>query len=454
VRTRITAALTALLVTAPTVALAASSDDPRRSQMWWFDTIGVEAAWDTTQGEGIVIAVLDTGVEPTHPDLVDRFGPTRDGSTGIDLIDNDDDPSDPNGHGTIVAGLAVATANNGEGIAGVAPRATLLPVRVLDDDGRGQSSTVDAGIRWAVDHGADIVNLSLEVEEQESGGPNALLVAPNDAIEYAWSKGVIVIAASGNSGAGAAGYRIGSPVVLVGAVDKEDELAVFSDADRDDAVMAPGVQMVSTWCSPTPTGCNPDERYGEGAGTSFAAPIVAGVAALLRSAGLDHVQAVDVLRRSARDVGVAGPDPKFGVGIVDAGAAMATAIELLAAGGTPAPASTRSAATAGDTDPSNGDGQTSGVVANPGSPSVAPRVAPDEVPDEVSDVVPDGATDADAPSAPSAPRTVDAAAPGDTGDRAGRSGPLVLLATVLLAAASVLTAREARATSAFEHSLR
>jgi hypothetical protein len=122
------------------------------------------------------------------------------------------------------------------------------------------------------------------------------------------------------------------------------------------------------------------------------------------------------------------------------------ATEVLAASGTPAPAATPSAASAGDTDPSNGDGQTSGV-ANPGSPSAAPRVAPDGVLDEVPEELPDA-------GAPGAPGTVDAAAPGDTGDRADRSGPLVLVATVLLAAASVLTAREARATSSFERSFR
>ncbi len=433
-RTRLLAALTTVLVLLPTVALAASSSDPRRSQMWWFDRIGVETAWDTALGDGIVVAVIDTGIDPTHPDLVDRLGPTSDGSVGVDLVDRDDDPSDPNGHGTIVAGLVAATANNGEGIAGVAPLATLLPVRVLDPEGRGQSSTVDAGIRWAVDHGADVVNLSLEVEESPDGsGPSALLVAPNDAIEYAWERGVIVIAATGNSGAGAAGYRLDSHVVLVGATDKEDELASFSDADRADAVMAPGVKMVSTWCSPTTSGCDPEARYGQGSGTSFAAPIVAGVAALLRSAGLDHKQSVDVLRASARDLGAAGPDTTYGVGIVDAAAAMAMVPDVLAAGSSPTPAADTGSegatdgdgSTDGDGTPADGQGtdagtETPGTDAAPGDPDGEPTGE-------------DGTTDGDPLAAP----------PDEATD-----GPGVLLAfaLLLLASAATLTVREARLT--------
>jgi len=324
-----------VLVVLPVPAGALDATDPRRSQLWWFDQIGVERAWDTSQGGGVVVAVLDTGADLDHPDLMGQFATAEDGRIGHDLVERDSEPRDPNGHGTIVAGLAAAAANNGEGVAGVAPLARIMPVRVLDANGRGDASTVDAGIRWAVDNGADVINLSLEVEETEDG-PDATLTAPNAAIEYAWENGVVVVAATGNSGGGAAGYPEGSPVLLVGATDKQDELATFSDADRLDAVMAPGVQMVSTWCQPTSNGeCNPDARYGQGDGTSFAAPVASGVVALLLGAGLDHRQAVRVLRETAIDLGDEGPDERFGVGRIDAAAAVAAGAGLLASGEEP-----------------------------------------------------------------------------------------------------------------------
>lgn len=385
--TRVLVLLAALLVALPSVAAALDATDPRRSQMWWFDQIGVERAWDTTQGEGVVVAVLDTGSQLDHPDLEGQYATAADGTIGRDFVDGDGSPTDPNGHGTIVTGLIGAAANNEEGVAGVAPAARVLPVRVLDADGRGEASTVDAGIRWAVDNGADVINLSLEVEETEDG-PDATLTAPNAAIEYAWQRGVVVVAATGNSGAGAAGYPAGSPVVLVGATDRDDELATFSDADRLDAVMAPGVDMVSTWCQPTADGgCNPDARYGIGDGTSFAAPVASGVVALLLGTGLDHEQAVRVLRDTARDLGEEGPDERFGVGRIDAAAAVAAGASLLASAEEPAPAdppsppvddpvaSEGATAPSPTSDPSQGD-QDDLALELPDDPSPAP--APDE----------------------------------------------------------------------------
>ena len=436
--TRVLVLVVALLVALPTAAVALDATDPRRSQLWWFDVLGVERAWDTTQGEGVVVAVLDTGAQLDHPDLVGQFAAARDGVVGRDFIDDDGDPSDPNGHGTIVTGLVAAAANNGEGVAGVAPGARILPVRVLDDEGRGEASTVDAGIRWAVDNGADVINLSLEVEETENG-PDATLTAPNAAIEYAWERGVVVVAATGNSGAGAAGYPQGSPVVLVGATDRDDELATFSDADRLDAVMAPGVDMVSTWCQPTADGgCNPDARYGIGDGTSFAAPVASGVVALLLGTGLDHEQAVRVLRETAEDLGPEGPDERFGVGRLDAAAAVAAGASLLASaepavpadGPTPpvaaspsAPSSPSPEDAAGTTEP--GDGAT----ADP-TPSVGPT-------EEVVLEVPDEPSPAPDPGQPLADDT--------GGEPIGDPGALPLVATVLLAAALVATVAAARA---------
>lgn len=413
---RTVAAVVAVLLLVATPGTALDAEDPRRSQLWWFDVLGVEEAWDTSQGEGVVIAVIDTGSQLDHPDLVDQYAAAADGTIGRDFIDEDGVPSDPNGHGTLVAGLAAAAANNGEGVAGVAPAARILPVRVLDADGRGRAGTVDEGVRWAVDNGADVVNLSLEVEET-AGGPDAVLTAPNAAIEYAWERGVVVVAATGNSGAGASGYPEGSPVLLVGATDREDELATFSDADRLDAVMAPGVDMVSTWCRPVEGGCDPEAQYGIGDGTSFAAPIASGVVALLLGAGLDHEQAVRVLRETAVDLGEEGPDGRFGVGRIDAAAAMAAGSSLLAA-----------------------------EVPDEAPTSPAPSVAPSPTAAPTPSTTPSDEPVVDVPgSAGPAPPADDAVADGPTGEPGGPSGALVPAAVVLLVAAAAATAREAAA---------
>lgn len=416
--------LVAVVVLLPTAASALEATDPRRSQLWWFDTLGIETAWDTSQGEGVVVAVLDTGADLEHPDLVGQFAAGADGALGRDFVDQGP-VTDPNGHGTIVAGLVAAAANNGEGVAGVAPAARVLPVRVLDRDGRGDASTVDRGIRWAVDNGADVINLSLEVEETE-GGPDASLTAPNAAIEYAWDNGVVVVAATGNSGAGAAGYPEGSPVVLVGASQREDERAAFSDAERTDAVMAPGVDMVSTWCKPLPDGgCDQDERarYGIGDGTSFAAPVAAGVVALLLGTGLDHRQAVQVLRDTAIDLGPEGPDQTFGVGRIDADAAVAAGATLLASG--------------------QGQSATEAPSAPAEEPPAPPAAAPSETgtpapaPSDVATVdVPDDAEPAPAPGE-------DAAAGDEEPD--DPAGALTGLATALVALAYLAALLEFRA---------
>lgn len=317
------AAVAALVITA-VAALAA--EDPYRPQQWGLDRIGAAEAWPTTDGSGIVIAVLDTGVDLDHPDLRDRFVRDGDGEVvGRDFVDGDDVPQDANGHGTMVAGIAVATADNGEGIAGVAPAARLLPVRVLAEDGSGRYADLDEGIRWAVDAGADVINLSLERARDRGavGSTVGALTTPVSAVQYAWDRGVVVVAAAGNSGNDATDYPEDSPVLLVGASDREDRKAGFSNAGRSDAMLAPGIEVVSTWCDPEEGGCAAERRYGVASGTSFAAPSVTGAVALLRSLGLDHRESVDRLRSTARDLGPAGPDPDTGVGRLDVAAAVA-----------------------------------------------------------------------------------------------------------------------------------
>lgn len=333
-------AVLAAVLALPSTAFAAT--DPYRSSQWGLQKAGVEAAWAAVRGQGQVIAVIDSGVDLTHPDLVDRLARDAAGRlVGKDYIDGDRRPDDRNGHGTMVAGIALATAENGIGIAGVAPRARLMPIRVLDEMGRGRASDVDAAVRWAVDHGATVVNLSLESVAPLPG--SLLPQAPTEAVRYAWERGVAVIAAAGNSGAPFTDYPDSSPVLLVGATDRDDRRAAFSDRGRRDAVLAPGVGIVSTWCDPTPEGCDPEQRYGEADGTSFAAPTVAGAIALLQETGLSHQEALERLRSTAVDLGTPGPDREHGHGRVD----VAAAVTGLTAGPrspapTPSPARSRS----------------------------------------------------------------------------------------------------------------
>lgn len=370
-----------VLLLAAVVAVAGATptaadvlDDPYRTQQWYLDHLGVPEAWDVTRGEGVTIAVLDSGVDLGHPDLVDQFLRDPAGNVvGRDLVEDDGIPHDRNGHGTMVAGIAAAAAN-GKGVVGVAPGASLMPVRVLDADGGGLAADVEAGIRWAVDHGADVVNLSLEAEEP--GGDIAL---PVDAIRYAWEQGVVVVAAVGNSGVAMTDYPHDAPLLLVGAVDRDDEPTLFSDWGRSDLVMAPGVEIISTWCEPLGEAlCDPTFRYGEADGTSFAAPQVSGAVALLLAAGATAADAVRQVRATAEDLGAAGLDTETGYGRLDVAKAMQAAAE--------------DPAVARDDGPLNaaGDAPVAGGV---GAPSPGVR-APSDAADESAPEDPAGAAGA------------------------------------------------------------
>lgn len=317
--------LLAALVVAMLLGFVQGGGDPYRPQQWHLDHIGAPQAWERSTGSGVVIAIVDSGVDLAHPDLVDRFYRDADANiVGYDFVDDDTQPQDKNGHGTMVAGIAAAATENGIGVAAVAPQASIMPIRVLDAEGAGNGRDVDAGIRWAVDNGADVINLSLESVVPVPG--SVVSQAPTEAVRYAWDRGVVVVAATGNSSSPFTDYPSSSPVLLVGAVDRNDEPAAFSDSGRRDAIMAPGVDIVSTWCDTSGgTGsCDerPDRKYGKGDGTSFAAPQVAAVIALLRGAGFGHEQAVERVRATAVDLAAEGPDATTGVGRIDAAAAV------------------------------------------------------------------------------------------------------------------------------------
>lgn len=312
----------ALAVVAVTLAVGApaalASGDPMRGEQYGLDAIRAPEAWPVAQGRGTVIAIVDTGIDHDHPDLVDAL--LRDSSgqvVGFDAIDGGE-AADEHGHGTLVAGTAAATTGNGTGIASVAPQARLMPVRVLDDGGRGSVRDVDAGIRWAVDNGADVVNLSLESAVPLPG--DVLSGGLDGAVRYAWERGVVVVAAAGNSGTPFTDYASSTPVLLVGATDRQDRQTTFSDSGRRDMVLAPGVDIVSTWCDPCGDGGT--STYAAASGTSFAAPHAAGAVAVLRSSGLSHERAVARLRETANPVPRPRTSLQQGHGLIDVAAAV------------------------------------------------------------------------------------------------------------------------------------
>ncbi|KQR16680.1 S8 family serine peptidase [Cellulomonas sp. Leaf334] len=282
-----------------------------QSSTWpYLDLTRFPRAWDVTRGAGATVAVLDTGVRSTHQDFAGGRVLT---ASGYDFVDDDTDASDQQGHGTLVAGIAAARGNDGFGVAGAAWDAKILPVRVLDDEGFGNDSDLAAGITWAVDKGATVINLSLTGPE-----PAPAILA---ALQYAVGKKVVVVAAAGNQGTEAplypAAYAAQVPGVLsVAATDDWGTRAGFSSWGDTVSLAAPGVDIVG----PSSLG---DAQFVVGTGTSMASPLVAGAAAMLRQAkpGWTAAQVADALVASARDAGSRGRDPYLGAGVLDVSAA-------------------------------------------------------------------------------------------------------------------------------------
>jgi serine protease len=305
---------------------APTGTDAYRSQQWDFSKISVAGAWQTSTGAGVTVAVIDTGVDAKHPDLAVNV------LSGYDAIANKAGVStDPNGHGTHVAGTIAAVTGNGVGVSAIAPDTKILPVKVLGSDGSGYMSDTAEGIIWAADHGAGVINMSL--------GSSAKVTAVTNAITYARSKGVVVVAAAGNDRAK------GSPtnypaadagVIGVAATDSADKVASYSNAGSYVDVAAPGSAILSTY----PTALN-SSGYGSMSGTSMATPHVAAVAALLKAYNPaltpDQVQAA--LQSSSVDLGAKGRDNDYGYGRIDA----ATALAAVTTGPAPSASKTTSA---------------------------------------------------------------------------------------------------------------
>jgi subtilisin family serine protease len=260
-------------------ALAITPDDADWPQQWGLRVIGLPQAWALTRGSSrVVVAVLDTGVDSQQPELRNALVP------GYDFVNSDTDPRDDHGHGTAVAGIVGARSNNGKGIAGVCWNCSIMPVKVLNSAGLGDESVIAAGIVWAVDHGARVINLSL-------GGPG--VVPPlTSAIAYATGRDVAVVAAAGNNGANELMYPAADPLSLsVAATTSADKRYTWSNFGSWVRVAAPGCNIA------------PLSGGGEGVfcGTSSATPVVAGLVALAYSVNPAAVRAEieDALETSA-----------------------------------------------------------------------------------------------------------------------------------------------------------
>ncbi len=296
-------------------------NDSQYGVQWGLPKISAPAAWDVTTGSSnVIIAVVDTGTDLDHPDL-NCSGKLM---TGKNFVSPGQPPDDDHGHGTHVTGIASACTNNATGVAGVAWGARLMPIKVLDSSGNGSYDDVAAGISYAADHGADIINLSL------GGIGNSSALA--DAIEHARDQGALVVAAAGNCGSGCwvggqyyynpAFYPAAYPTtVAVAASNQGDDWPSFSGHRSYVDVAAPGVGIYSTYRN---------GNYAYQDGTSMSTPFVSGLAALVWSldSGLPHDQVRSIIQTTADDLGSPGKDDYFGHGRINAWRALGAVINL------------------------------------------------------------------------------------------------------------------------------
>ena len=308
-----------------------SPNDPRYAEQWNFQMVGAEAAWKRSRGTGVVVAVIDTGVSGTSSgkgQACRDFGSTT-FTAGYDFVNRDTDPYDDHGHGTHVAGTIAEATNNSEGVAGLAYGATIMPLKVLSASGSGTSADIADAIRWAADKGANVINMSLG-----SPFPDAVI---RSACTYAFKKGVVIVAAAGNSGKQGVGYPAAySECIAVSSVGPSGKLAGYSSWGKQVALAAPGgdiggysdrdesAGILQNTNLPVEFGGQGDGYYAF-QGTSMASPHVAAAAALVMAQGIkDPVKVRKALIESAAKV-TGGDVKKYGAGILNVDNATALA---------------------------------------------------------------------------------------------------------------------------------
>ena len=301
-------------------------NDPYYKYQWNFKNINLENAWDISQGTGAIVAIIDTGVAYERRGNY-RQAPDLEGTSfvsGYDFVGDDKYPNDENGHGTHIAGTIAQTTNNNKGTAGIAPRASIMPIKVLNKNGKGNYFDIAQGIIWAADNGANIINLSL-------GGPSSSRYL-KDACAYAYSKGVTLVAASGNDSRNRILYpaHYDDYVIAVGAVRFDGTKSYYSNTGSSLDIMAPGGDLRVD---------QNNDGYGDGIlqqtlkenifrkqefgyyffqGTSMACAHISGAAALLTSKGINTpIEIREALEKTAEDKGSFGWDKKYGWGVVD-----------------------------------------------------------------------------------------------------------------------------------------
>jgi minor extracellular protease Epr len=284
------------------VQIAKKTPQPSQQITWGIERVNALEVWNTTTGENVEIAIIDTGISRKHPEL-DVMG-------GVNLIGKkkSNNWKDDNGHGTHVAGI-IAARNNDIGVVGVAPDAELYAIKVLNQYGRGYISDVIEGMEWAVQNNISIISMSL--------GTRSYSQAFEEACSNAYNYGALLVAAAGNSGDGNLSTddvlypaKFDS-VIAVSAVDSGDIAPPWSADGSGVELAAPGVSIFSTW---------PKDGYTYKSGTSMAAPFVSGVAALFwsKNPGLTMNEIRDLLQNTALDLGDAGKDNIYGHGLVQA----------------------------------------------------------------------------------------------------------------------------------------
>ncbi|MCO5175905.1 MAG: S8 family serine peptidase [Thermomicrobiales bacterium] len=317
-----------VLNTAPNVKRYLSwepSDPDYAQQSEWLQQIRAPQAWDITTGDAndpdrtdpVIVAVIDSGVSPTQPDLVNRL------VEGYNAIDGSSNTADMDGHGTHVAGLIAAQGGNDYGTAGVAMDVRIMPIRVVSDDGSIDVALEIAGIYWAVDNGADVINLSL--------GSDEYVQAERDAVRYARDNGVVVVAAGGNSVSVISYPANYSEAIAVGVVAPDGNPANFTSRVSRIDIAAPGVSLFSPGWDALYGDYWADVFYSNNkpvSGTSFSSAIVSGAAALIKAVqpGIGAEDVRTILTSTASDSGDPGPQAGTGAGLLDLEAALRAAV--------------------------------------------------------------------------------------------------------------------------------